>query len=119
MKDAEGSTREKLENQAIALRSHITHLQELCSAIAAPVDEGGPKNGGAKPANLVRTAPSRWNMDGACKVAWYQVGVFAYEEEAPKKRQRRQIWHSLEPHLLGGMVPGLFFFRATRDTLNQ
>jgi hypothetical protein len=41
MKDAEGSTREKLENQAIALRSHITHLQELCSAIAAPVDEGG------------------------------------------------------------------------------
>jgi hypothetical protein len=58
-------------------------------------------------------------MDGACKVAWYQVGVFAYEEEALKKRQRRQIWHSLEPHLLGGMVPGLFFFRATRDTLNQ
>ncbi|OQE13212.1 hypothetical protein PENFLA_c052G03700 [Penicillium flavigenum] len=40
MKDAEGSTRAKLENQAIALRSHITHLQELCSAIAAPVDEG-------------------------------------------------------------------------------
>ncbi|KAF3028690.1 hypothetical protein E8E15_010902 [Penicillium rubens] len=43
MKDAEESTSEKLENQAIALRPHITHLQELCSAIAAPINEGRPK----------------------------------------------------------------------------